>query len=380
MLTLRSFAYILQNEIDPTLMYDTATALGDLDKYFRMFNKQESDEVLQWSFIHTLTHYQEELGAMKPYLKSLARGKSKTNESEEEVSVDFLEDTYADGDDTLEVNDTGNNNVMHASNSDFSVDLIDRLDAEVHAERDIIEFALNYLDRFLILCEAIERKDTTTLYYPENFIRDCLRLSGRYLDFNKQCLGIYNKYGDEIKWFLKLEEEFRSDRGTTWREAEFTTVANKQSKRVKMVHKVTGAEVINADHEQWVISGKLSTDKNEKRVLRVNYEDLFDTLCFMADDLESNEIKFVIGDSCLIRTLGGSVQYNPDMFDIYELIKQEIVTNVLLETGCRLLNVGSECIYLLKEDNKPIELKDRTVKGIEIKFEIEDITSEVELQ
>ena len=52
----------------------------------------------------------------------------------------------------------------------------------------------------------------------------------------------------------------------------------------------------------------------------------------------------------------------------------------MLETGCRLLNVGSECIYLLKEDNKPIELKDRTVKGIEIKFEIEDITSEVELQ
>lgn len=105
--------------------------------------------------------------------------------------------------------------------------------------------------------------------------------------------------------------------------------------------------------------------------------DLWDRLCDLIDSYETNECKFIMGDNFIVRTLGGSYSIlNTDLYNFYDLIRSEIVTNILYDTNSKLLNVGTECIYILASAN--ITLPKRIVKGIPIEFDIEDITDTLE--
>jgi hypothetical protein len=182
------------------------------------------------------------------------------------------------------------------------------------------------------------------------------------------------EYGDDFKWFLEI-----GAKDENWKEADFILIRNSYSKRFKFLNKVTGLDVKDADIEDFTFQGKLDSGVTRKKVIKVPYYELWDYFCNLIDDTETNEMKFVIGDSYIIRTFGGSLSVlNSNLFNIYDIVRNEILTNVLQDTGGRIINVGSENIYLLCNHTMNKEQMQRTVHGYTFSLDYIDITDAIQ--
>ena len=362
-MVLQSFSF-MPKEIDIAFYYDIWNEIQKLKWYFYKFAGANADEAMQRTLYHTLLHFNSEKGNLSSYVKKLAR--EITKENSRLVLVDFLENTLSDSD-TEEENlkssvDTGSIN-------DFSSQLIEEIEACEDRRGEIVNLALEFMDKFILLCDALIKHDTSTRYYPEIFIKSCLSISKKCSSFNRQCLDLYMEYVDDFKWFLELEE-----RQEDWKEPDFVMIRNSYSKRIKLVDE-NGNEVEDADLTPFRLQGKLGEGTNKKRVIKVKYVDLWEYFCDLIDDTETNELKFVIDNSYIIRTFGGSLSVlNTDLYSEYDLVRNEILTNVLFDTGGRILNVGSECFYLVCNSNMEKTSLERCVHDYPISIEYIDIT------
>lgn len=364
---LKSFSF-MPKEVSEDFFYDVWTEIQKLKWYFYKFARDNADEAMQRTLMHTLTHFQSD-GNLQAYIKKLAREITKDNKKL--VFVDFLEQTLAEDDDAPENSarvDTGRV-------SDFSNDIIQQMENEVDRRPEVAELALEFMDKFLILCESIIKHDTTTRYYPEVFMKSCLKLCNKCEGFNNICIDLYMEYSDDFNWFLHLDD----NNVGTWKETDYLLISQNLSKRVKLINEDTEEEVQDADVEKFFLQGKLGVGASRKKIIKIPYEHIWEKMCDLIDSFETNEMKFIIGDQFIIRTLGGSLSVvNPDTYNYYDLVRMEILTNLLQETNGRLLNVGSSSIYLLCNADFNMKLKHRVIKGIPIDFEAIDITASVE--
>ena len=361
----KSFSF-MPKEIDIAFYYEVWEEIQALKWYFYKFAGVNADEAMQRTLMHTLMHFQSERGNLSAYVKILAIESTKDNSKL--VLVDFLEQTLASDDEEMTPTvDVGRVN-------DFSSDVIEEMELSVSRRTDVVNLALEFMDKFITLCEALIRHDTSTKYYPEVFIKQCLKINDKCTNFNRLCLDLYMEYSDDFQWFLDLVNE-SSD---VWKESDFLLISNNKSKRVKMINPDTGLEVEDADNEDWQIVGKLGEGDQKKHILRVHYEDVWEMMCDLVDSTETNEMKFIIDNSYIIRTFGGSTSVlNTDLYNEYDLIRNEILTNILLDTNGRILNVGSENIYLLCNAGYQIRRNKRTVCGHTFEFKYEDITDTI---
>lgn len=363
----KSFAF-MPRDIDASFYYEVWEEVQRLRWYFYKFARDNADEAMQRALMHTLTHFNPN-GNLTAYIKKLAREIHKGGKKKH-ILVDFLEQTLAEEDEYNETQakvDTGRI-------SDFSSELIKNIDGQESKYQDVVEVALEFMDKFILLCEALIHRDTTTTYYPEPFIKECLRISSKCDNFNSLCINLYRNFEDDFRWFLDLD----NDNVGQWKETDYLLINQSRSKRVKLINTETGQEVEDADLEDWKISGSLGSGTNKKRVIKVYYSDIWDTMCDLVDDTETNQMKFIIDDTYIIRTLGGSFSViNPDLYNIYDLIRMEILTNVLQDTYGRVLNVGSDAIYLLCSPAYKIKTGERIIREIPINFEFIDITDSI---
>ena len=175
---------------------------------------------------------------------------------------------------------------------------------------------------------------------------------------------------------METEEEKlkNSPNEKRWKEADYLLIQQCQSKRVTLISSSTGALVKDADIEDWTINGNL----NKKRVVKVSYSELWNRICDLVDSDDTNEVKFIIDNRYIIRTLGGSLSIiNPNLYNAYDLVRDEILTNVLSDLNGRVLNVGSENFYLLFDDGFEDKIRERTVLGIPIELSYSDITDSI---
>lgn len=353
--------------VDVAFFYEVWKELENLKWYFYKFAGTNADEAMSKTLYHTLTHFNKDKGNLSAYVKKLAR--EITKETSRLIYVDFLEQTVADEDD-------GDENVPKAiggSVRDFSDEVAEAMVMAEDRRGEVVNLALEFMDKFMTLCDALKRRDTSTRYFPDMFIRACMNINSRCLNFNQLCFDVYEEYGDEFQWFLdlgKLQEN--------WREADFMMIRNSMSKRLRMVNAVTGEDVSNADFEDFVFQGKLGNGESRKKIIKVAYYDVWEMMCDLADSKETNELKFVIGDSYIVRTFAGSrSSLNTDLCGIYDLIRNEILTNVILDTGGRILNIGSENFYLVCSPSMDKSTLERSVHGYDLKIDYVDITDEV---
>jgi len=345
-------SYSFNNEFDPILMYHIYTETLKLRAYFRKFSFGREDEAIQRAIMHAMTHYKEESGDLVPYLKSLAR----TVMLDKDKKLDYVE-YIEDASDILD---------------DFSDLVIADYDSQ-KANSDIIKLALTHMDRFNALCKDLNFGNTCAEKYPKSFRQECLRLVKRFPHFNRECIKLYEMYGSYLEDF---SEDIELNRGL-WREMDELLINNRGSKRVVFLNRVTKSPVQDADLEPLQIKGKLVSESSTKRVIKIPYEQIWDTLCDMASEEGINTIRFTIGDYYVIRTLAGSWSViNPDLFNIYDLIRSEILTNLLTDTYGRIISVGSRSMFFLV-DSSFKSIPDRTVRGINLKFEVFDITEDV---
>ena len=357
-------SYSFHKEIaNERLFYEIWTTIGKLKWYFYKFAKNNAEEAMQLTLEHCLTHYNPNISSLDVYVKSLAREITKDNGRL--VFIDFIEQTLSgDSGDTGEREKNVNLNVGRVR--DFSDDIVENMLLSEDRRDDIIELALQFMDKFIVMCEALINNDTTVVYYPEVYIKACLKLNKLCRNFNKSCISLYMDYAPEFKKFLDSDANNVGE----WLEADFSYISTNTSKRIRLVNSLTGLPVNDADKEKLKCEGKLV----DKRVLRIPYSQLWETLCDMVDSEETNEIKFVLGDQYIFKTLGGSLSVaNTSLFNMYDLIKNEIITNVLHETRGRLLSVGSECIYVLTAKSD-VCIEPKSIRGISIELKAEDIT------
>lgn len=362
---LRSYSF-MSEEIDISLYYEIWNEIGKLRWYFYKFAGNEADEAMQRTLMHTLTHFQPEKGNLNSYLKKLAREILK--DGGKLVTVDFLEQTVVSDEDEV----TGAKSGINTGKvDDFSDEIVDTLDLVQDKSGDVERLALEFMDRFVILCEAMQTYDMSSRYYPDVFISQCLSLLKKCENFNEVCLNIYSEYGEKFKWYLEVYKNVMQ----IWKEADFPFVLRRTSKNISLISKKTGVEVQDADLEPFTINTVLDASK---RVLRVRYYDLWEQVCDLLDEDGINELRFTIGDNFIVRTLAGSQSVlNPDLYNEYDIVRTEILTNVLYDTNGKLLNAGSECFYLLYNAENQIRKPIREIYGIKIDFQYEDITSEL---
>lgn len=358
---LKSYSF-MPKEIDIAFYYEINDEIQKLKWYFYKFAGVNADEAMQRTLYHTLLHFNADKGNLSAYIKKLAR--EITKENSRLVLVDFLEQTLSDDEDELKSSvDIGNI-------EDFSTALIDEIALDEDKKGDIINLSLEYMDKFMLLCEALIKHDTSTRYYPEMFIKDCLAINSRCQNFNKLCLDVYMEYKDDFEWFLSLENEEED-----WKEPDFVLVGNSQSKRIRFVNPETHEDIENADIDEYMLLGRLGNGETRKKIIKVNYSELWEYFCDLIDDSETNELKFVIDNSYICRTFGGSLSVlNPDLYNMYDVVRIEILTNILQDTYGRILNVGSECMYLVCNSDMNKTKLVRDVHGHHIELEYEDIT------
>ena len=327
---------------------------------------------MQAAFVHTLTHYDANKGSLNAYIKSLARVLGKR--ANKEICVDFLEQTIMeDGQSATKIEDkqNGTTKVFLGNTKDFTNEVIFNIEKNSLARREIVCLSLEFMDKFVTLCDALERHDTSTMYYPDIFIKSCMRINSQYDDFNQRCIDLYYEFADYFNWFINIDE---NNEGAEWRETDHLLISSNLSKRVKFVNKRTNQLVENADAEEWYVKGKLSG----KHIIKVKYSDVWNMMCDLVDADNTNEIKFIIDDFYVIKTFGGSYSVlNPSLYNIYDLVRTEILTNILRDTGGRLINAGSENFYILCDTNiiDNINNNIRVVRGYTLRFDCEDITA-----
>lgn len=363
---MRSFAY-MRDEVAPDMYYMIWSEIEKLKWYFVKFAGNNADEAMQKTLMHAITHFSAEAGSLPAYVKKLAREITKDNGKL--IFVDFLEQTLSDEDDELRQT----SRVNTGKTEDFSNTVVDEMMIEEDEGKDIVQLALLFMDKFLILCEALINRDTSTTYYPDTFIKECLRISSKNPNFNSVCIDKYMQHSGGIKDFLDVGE----DNIGVWRETDYSLLQQNVSRRVRLCNKRTGMWVEDADLEDFRLDGNLESKTGVKRVVKVRYEKLWERLCDLVDSSDSNVLKYIIDDQFIIRTLGGSLSVvNPNLYNIYDLIRDEILTNVLIDTNGRVLNVGSECFYLLCSEGYG-EISKRVINGIEIELDTEDITDSI---
>lgn len=356
-------------DVTPELFYRVWKEIEGLKGYFVKFTGNNADEAMQKTLMHTLTHYNEEKGNLSSYVKKLAREITKDNGRL--VFVPFLEQTLSssedeDGERRASI-DTGRV-------KDISIEVVNKIMLNEHAFGEIASLALMFMDKFILLCESIQNRDSSTAYYPESFIRECLRLSKIIPDFNDMCLELYDIYRVSFKNFLSCDDNNIG----VWKEADYLLISQNLSKRIKLKNKETNKDVVDADIEPFYVSGNMSGKSGKKFIIKVDYSAVWEEMCDLVDSYSSNQLKFIIDNDYIIRTPGGSLSIiNPDLFNIYSLLRDEILTNVIRDTNGRVLNVGSSCIYMLCTDTYPYEIEYKYIKGIKINLIAEDITDSI---
>ena len=361
---MKSFAYS-EEDFDSSLCYQIWYEIEGLRSYFRKFSRGREDEAMQLTLNHAMTHYRPNRGDLVPYLKTLAREILK--DGNKYVPCDFMEETVADIKNEgcgTKVNSEGTK--VSIGNADSTVkDVLSRLEDDTNYREKIAELALQFMNFFMLMCQSLINKDSTTIYFPKVYIRECLKLQSKTDTFNSECLLLYSEYKDEFDKFINWS---LSNEGS-WRETDFDLINKYGSKRIKMCTE-DGSICKDPDKENWHLVGNLGN----KRVIKIPYVDIYDYMCDLVDEDGINQMKFTIDDSFILRTLGGSLSVvNPCLFSEYDLIKSEILTNMLYDTQGRYIGVGSEYMYFIVDADKDYKIPHRRINGIDLDFEIIEV-------
>ena len=337
---LKSFAF--SYDLDVLLLFDIYNAIQDSRYYFYKFCGCAAEEAMHLTLFHALSHYRPENGDMGAYVRSLARTILKDRYANTTTPVDFIEDT------TVETGKRGS----------VEDEVLDEL-SEVGCFEEVSKLALTCMSQFVVMCDSLERKDTSTLYVPDYFISECLSLQSKYTSFFAVCKEIYDTYKDD---FLRFIAE---DKNSGWSEANFTLINNSRSERIAFISNVTGKVSEDPDLEDCIVRGSIGN----KHIVSIPYVQPLNKMCNLIDEEGINAMRFTIGDEYILRTLGGSVSVlSPSLFNEYDLCEAEILTNLIKDTNGRYLGKGSRNMYFLVSEIP--EIPSRCVRGVTLSFDV----------
>lgn len=416
---LNSFAFE-KPEITIERMGKIWQAIEKNEPYIQWCVKKENvPTTKQLMFFHAITHFDATEDKLQGYLRKLAQTIFKTVTGPE-ILVDLSDENmvYAVGHTNGGGKPNEDNLVIKAPDKvtpDFSTDIINSLYMEEDLQHDLYALVMNNLVEYVNLCKTLLSGNVETVNFSVPFIKACLSLSSTYKDeFNAACLKLYEIYQPIFDRFAfeTIPDKSIDNIESLWQETDYTLISKKKSKRIIFYNKKTNKPVEDADNEKFYVVGaknlvdvisrqeENSPDTTNipfesKRILKVTYFDAWLYLCDKIDSNQTNELKLILGDNFLIKTLGGSLSIvNPVLYNIYELLKAEFLTNILYETSGRLLCTGTKSVYILWDKNWPTifqqnmgkmeKIKDKkwiehkNLFGVEFDLIYEDVTMDLD--
>lgn len=360
----------MQAGVDTSLYYEASEAIKSLQYYFKKFNGADYEEAMSRTLNHILTHFNgSKLSSsdIKPYVKKLAR--TILQEPRRDIPTDFIEDTTIENKEhSFEPNA---NTVNLGSISDFSNDVVDRLYCDAESLNLMFKFMLLNLEEYKKFCLELKDGGRQMKGYSPEFRANLYKLAKVVTDLTAKLLELYDLYESEINTFLGCEL------AGIWYEADYNLIAKSTSKRVKVLQKGYDKN-FDMDYNPYCVNGRRYIESNNKHIYKVRYIDFWEQMCDMLDSDVSNRMKCILGEYTIVKTCGGSISVlNPDLFTIYDLVRDELLTNLLRDTSYKLIGVGSKNFYILGDTNYNIPC--RFLNGIRVQFELVDITDSVEM-
>ena len=359
----------LHKEPDIGLCIRIWIELQQLRGYFRWCNSADVEESISATYNHAITHYDSSKGDLTAYLKALARTIHKTRTSKVELACDFSSVT---GVSKYGVTTSANILHTHMQEEDFSLDVIDDIHVKNTYRGKVECLALSNISAFLDLCTALQQEDRTVPNkdFPKSFMKDCIALVKGPFKFT--CLDVYTKYKKVLTWYMS-----QNLGASGWQKLD-PTLCKGASKNcsVALVDAFTGDIVYDADRYAYRLQGYL---KGAKRIVKVSYIDVWEKLCDLLDSPKTTLLKCQLGSHYVCRTLGGSESVlDVDITNLYDNIRLEILTNILYKLNvASVLNVGSECFYLLHKGGLIQDKITFDVNGMSLTFTCEDITETI---
>ncbi len=414
---LNSFAYE-KPEITTERMGTIWQAIEKIEPFIQWCVKKDNVPVTkQLMFFHAITHFDATEDKLQGYLRRLAQTIFKTVNGPE-ILVDMSDGNmvYAVGNTTEGGKPNENNLVTKTPDKvtpDFSTDVINSLYLEEELQQDLYTLVLDNLVEYVNLCKTLLSGNVENVNFSVPFTKACLALSSTYKDaFNAACLKLYEIYQPFFDRFAydNIQEKSIDNIESLWQETDYNLISKKKSKRIIFYNKKTNQPVEDADSEKFYVVGAkgivdaiTTTDTSadttkpaeNKRILKVTYFDAWLYLCDKIDSNQTNELKLILGNNFLIKTLGGSLSIvNPILYNVYELLKDEFLTNILYETSGRVLCTGTKSVYILWDKTWPtifqqnmdkmVKIKDKkwvehkNLFGVEFDLIYEDVTTKLD--
>lgn len=357
--------YYHADEFKPKLWYLVWSELAKLQGYLFKVCRKDADNVKMRVFEHAVMHYSSDKGNLNAYLRKLIDTSVKPNMKYVPVDTVIMDATVEEGAQRLQ---------------EYTGRYTERLEVQVEEAmigkeekfEKVANLALSNMHYFIMYAKQVIDKDTTSNYFPESFKKEtlkCFRFCGA--DFHKLVVYIYDKHR---QGFEKFMEDSPYGRNEAYKELDIEMINKSTSRRIMLVDSSTYIPCEDPDTQDWVVYGNLG----KYRIIKVPYRQLYDTLCDLIDEEGCNVLKYSLGETYIFRTLGGSLTLtNLSLFRMYDIVKNEIVTNMLYDYNARLLGVGSECVYLLQSPNENGDYRepiDRVIRGFELRFSYIDVT------
>ena len=363
---LLSGVFYLTPEFDIAKAYQIQEGLRSLSYLIK--NKPDPSELENTVFVHAMRCYSPSKGELMPYLAKLLTETRVTGKSE--VHLEHLDKVVSD-----QVHRVGKK-----KDSALGKTIIVSPDAGITPRTEgyneqyekMADFALSDIQSFLVFCKALVEGNSQNRHFNPAFKSKARSLYNSYESFIPICKDIYFKYRSDMIRFIQPQPKYENELDS-WVEADY--VQDRILAKRLLFLNMDGSVCTDPDKTPFIISGAY----NNKRIYAVKYRELYDYFVDCIDSLETNPIKFCIGDSYVFRTLGGSYSYiNSSLFSQYDAMLMEIITNLCRDLSARYITKGSECLYFLvsplrdgKEFSKP---KVRDIRGVHLSFEYEDIT------
>lgn len=313
---------------------------------------------------HCLTHPYHNLDA---YICKLAN--VIMIQHSKEVPIDFTEQVMHYDDNTDLGTGSTNKNKNGANpleQENFADGVVEKLIQEENDLTALYNIILEYPEEFLKFCLVLVNQSTTK-EFDRPFSQKIYSLRKDYENYTDTIKAIYSNIGEDLNLFLTEE--------TGWAEADFTLAGNKLLQNLHLVNvEDETTPVLDADVEPFYVRGL----RKGYHVYRVRYFEAWDFLCELISSDTSNVAKFCLNNRYLFRLPSGYISgINQDISTGYDLIREEIVTNVLKYFKTRYIHTGSEYVYLVSKNAVDIPPLKTTIFGNEFEFVLEDITSKV---
>lgn len=357
--------YYVVDDFQPKLWYAVWSELEKLNGYFHSVCKQEAEDVKIYVFEHAIKHYSPEKGNLNAYLRKLTQTALKPDSKYVSLDTVIVDATIEEGAQRYQ---------------DYLGGHTERLDVQVEESmlgygekfEKVASLALGNMRYFIMYAKQVIDKDTTSNYFPDAFKKEtyrCFKFCKE--DFHPLVLKIYN---DHRLGFEKFMEDAPYERNQAYKELDIDLIQKSTSRRIVLYEKGTDNLCTDPDTCEWEVCGSLG----QHRIIKVPYRELLDMLCDLIDEDGCNAIKYTLGETYIFRTLGGSLTLtNLSLFSMYNIVENEILTNMIYDYNARILAKGSQCVYLLQnayDDGSYREPVDRVIRGIELKFRYTDVT------